>query len=164
MPSIVRFDGERLTLPVRHGVCHERDWIRGLSMVADQRFLPFKKPNPHHEAEKLIPALLLSSLMKERLKNISLYWFSSKNETSNWTKGFIAANDMEGMVRYLELPKEREAAVCFEDAVLYSLPTSVRYVPDSDTNDLLRSRVLRFCSIPEVRHPDLEPWFFLIFL
>jgi hypothetical protein len=53
MPNFMRFSGERLTLPVMPSVCgQEKKGIPGLSLVADQRYLPYKKPNPHHEAEK----------------------------------------------------------------------------------------------------------------
>ncbi|KAI5082780.1 hypothetical protein GOP47_0002523 [Adiantum capillus-veneris] len=150
VPSLMRFHGERLTLPVVHSsfcMGNHEQWITGLAMVADQRYLPYGKPNPHHEAEKLIPALLMHQKIKE-LANTTLYWFASQNELSKWAVGFMQAVGMEGIVQFLELPKKDEAAVCFEDAVIFSAPTNLWYIPDKSWNQWLQRKVLHHCSIP----------------
>lgn len=149
-PLIMRFHGERLTLPVEHSSscsAHDGKWIPGLSMVADQRFLPYGKPNPHHEAEKLIPALLMHQKLK-RLVNTKLYWFSSRSEVSQWAIGFMKATGMDSIVQFLELPKKDEVAVCFEDVVIFSAPTNLWYIPDEKWKHWLRRKVLRHCSFP----------------
>lgn len=116
-------------------------------MVADQRYLPYGKPNPHHEAEKLIPALLMQQKLKG-LINTTLYWFSSRHDLSEWAAGFLKATGMDSTVHFLELPKKKEAGMCFEDAVTFSAPTNLWYIPDESSNQWLRKQVLRHCSIP----------------
>ncbi|GBG61527.1 hypothetical protein CBR_g22324 [Chara braunii] len=123
-------------------------WVGGLSLVADERFMPYKRPNPHHEAEKLIPAILL--VQKYGLRDSSLYWFASYDTLSPWAKGLLSALDFEASVTFLPLPGDNDSPVCFEDAILFSLPTNVTYVPDVSTNEWLRSRVLKHCGIPNV--------------
>lgn len=121
----MRFHGERRTLPVVHASCGgHKQWIRGLAMVADQRFLPYRKPNPHHEAEKLIPVLLMRE--KLGLTNSTLYWFSTKQDISEWALGFLKATNMYEKVHFLDLPERQETAVCFEDAVVFSASTNLR--------------------------------------
>ncbi|KAJ7534226.1 hypothetical protein O6H91_13G084700 [Diphasiastrum complanatum] len=149
LPTFMRFEGERLTLPLIHRSCErERVWIDGLSLVADQRFLPFNKPNPHHEAEKLIPATFL--VQHYEAENITLYWFSQKEEVSDWANGFIKAVEMENSIKYVDLPRKHESPICFKDAIVLSAPTNVRYIPDQQRNEWLRRRVLQHCSIPIV--------------
>lgn len=149
MPEIMRFQGERLTLPVINSSCdQEKKGIRGLSLVADQRFLPYKKPNPHHEAEKLIPAILFTRNQKD--SNHTFYWFSAPDEVSEWGKGLLEAFNMHKRVKYIDFPKKKNSTICFEDAIVYSAGTNLYYVPDHDTNDWLRQRVLRFCNVPIV--------------
>eukprot|EP00250_Pteridium_aquilinum_P007099 c16892_g1_i1 orf=160-1506(+) len=148
--SIMRFYGERLTLPVVHSsFCTDNNesWTKGLTMVADQRYLPYRKPNPHHEAEKLIPALLMHKKLKG-LINTTLHWFSSPSELSEWAAGFMKATGMDSFVHFLELPRKDEPAVCFEDAVTFSAATNLWYIPDESSNQWLRGKVLRHCSIP----------------
>ncbi|MCO5590684.1 hypothetical protein L7F22_044658 [Adiantum nelumboides] len=150
VPSIMRFYGERLTLPVvRSSFCigHQKQWVTGLAMVVDQRYLPYGKPNPHHEAEKLVPALLMHQKLKG-LTNITLYWFASPSDLSEWAVGFMRAVGMDGIVQFLELPKKDEADLCFKDAVLFSAPTNLWYIPDKRWNHWLRSKILQHCSIP----------------
>lgn len=142
----MRFHGERRTLPVVHASCGgHKQWIRGLAMVADQRFLPYRKPNPHHEAEKLIPVLLMRE--KLGLTNSTLYWFSTKQDISEWALGFLKATNMYEKVHFLDLPERQETAVCFEDAVVFSASTNLRYIPDRRSNEFLRELVLKYCSI-----------------
>ncbi|KAH7365104.1 hypothetical protein KP509_18G009200 [Ceratopteris richardii] len=152
VPPIMRFHGERLTLRVVHSsfcVGHNQKWIRGLSMVADQRYLPYGKPNPHHEAEKLIPVLLMYQKFGE-LMNMTFYWFSSVNDVSKWAAGFMKAVSIGRIVRFLDLPKNDEPAICFEDAVTFSVPTNLWYIPDEGWNEWMRRTVLQHCSIPSV--------------
>ncbi|XP_024517584.1 uncharacterized protein LOC9651963 [Selaginella moellendorffii] len=150
LPRILRFEGERVTLPVVSGECSRASgrWITGTSMLADQRFLPYHKPNPHHEAEKLIPATLLAH---HHLKNSTmLYWFASPADVSDWAKGFLQAMAMEDKVEYLQLPQQHHESICFQDAILFSPPTDVRYVPSHHHNSWLRDKVLGYCSLPIV--------------
>ncbi|KAG0556223.1 hypothetical protein KC19_11G036200 [Ceratodon purpureus] len=146
LPKFMRFFGESLTVPV------ERDtncnigwhWVSGFSLVMDQRWLPAGKPNPHHEAEKLIPAILLKQFLNQ---SANLQWFAAKMEVSRWGKGLLSAFDLTGKVRYHALPIHKDDSICFKDAVLFSAPTHVRYVPDGKTNAWLRSQVLSYCKI-----------------
>lgn len=151
--SIMRFHGERLTLPVVRSACPgQKKWTSGLAMVADQRYLPYGKPNPHHEAEKLIPALLMRQT--SRLSSSRLYWFSTKQDLSVWATGFLKAVSMKLEVQFLDLPEQHEAAVCFEDAVVLSAPTNLWYIPDESSNKWLRDLVLQHCSIS----PENSSW------
>lgn len=149
MPNFMRFSGERLTLPVMPSACgQKKKGIPGLSLVADQRYLPYKRPNPHHEAEKIIPALLF--LHHYEQSNHTLYWFSRPDEISEWGKGLLKAFSVQTNVEYIDFPDKKNATVCFEDAIVFSAGTSLYYVPDDETNDWLRRRVLQYCSIPIV--------------
>ncbi|KAL2643849.1 hypothetical protein R1flu_011436 [Riccia fluitans] len=144
IPHFMRFQGERLTVGVQYSDCDEDwEWVDGLTAVADQRFLPYNKPNPHHEAEKIIPALLLAKTFGTPLR-----WFANHTEISKWARGFLEAFGMEERVHYLTLPAKRDAPVCFRDAILLSSPTNLRYVPDESTNEWLRNQVLEFCNLP----------------
>lgn len=135
----MRFFGEKLTVPVeRDSNCNVGwHWVQGFSLVLDQRFLPAGKPNPHHEAEKLVPAYLLKQFLN---KSANLQWFASPNDVSVWGKGLLTALDLP--VRYHTLPIHKDDSFCFKDAVLFSGPTHVKYVPDVATNSWLRSQVL----------------------
>lgn len=148
LPKFIRFFGEKRTVPVEWGSgCNEGwHWISGLSLVADQRFLPAGKPNPHHEAEKLIPAVLLKQFINQ---SASLQWFASKADVSVWGIGFLEAFGLQNKVRFHELPMHKDDSICFKDAVLFSPPTHSRYVPNKETNALLRTEVLRYCGIEE---------------
>lgn len=138
----MRFRGERLTVRLEYAECNEGwHWIDGLAAVADQRFLPFNKPNPHHEAEKLIPAVL-----SERTFGTKLHWFSTRDEVSEWGRGFLLALGMK--VRYMTLPPREDDSICFHDAILLSAPTTLRYVPDQSTNHWIRTEVLEHCKLP----------------
>jgi hypothetical protein len=149
LPRFMRFNGEQLTVPVVKASCDKGwHWISGLSLVADQRFLPEGKPNPHHEAEKLIPALLLAQRYKG--PNVSLHWFAAKSDVSVWAQGLLDAFNLLDKVRYHVLPSRTDDSICFEDAVLFSGPTQVCYIPDMETNAWLRAHVLNHCSIPSV--------------
>lgn len=143
VPHFMRFQGERLTVGVEYSECDEDwSWTDGLTAVADQRFLPYNKPNPHHEAEKIIPAVLLA-----RQFHTKLHWFSNQAEVSKWATGFLEAVNMTKDVVYLNLPAKRDVPICFHDAVLLSSPTNLRYVPDESTNEWLRNQVLEFCNL-----------------
>ncbi|XP_057852338.1 uncharacterized protein LOC131062646 [Cryptomeria japonica] len=148
MPSIMRFHGETLTVPVENSCNQEKKGIPGLSLVADQRYLPSRKPNPHHEAEKIIPALLFTQSQQEH--NHTFYWFSSPSEVSEWGKGFLKAFNMDKKVKYTKFPDGKNSSICFDDAIVFSAGTTLYYVPDQDTNDWLRQNVLQYCSIPIV--------------
>jgi hypothetical protein len=146
LPKFMRFFGETLTVPVeRDADCNAGwHWVSGLSLVMDQRWLPAGKPNPHHEAEKLIPAILLQQFLNE---SANLQWFAAPTDVSRWGKGFLAAFGLTGKVRYHSLPTRKDDSICFKDAILFSAPTHVRYVPDASTNAWLRSQVLRYCEV-----------------
>ena len=153
----MRFDGERLTCPVAYSSScsiHESKWISGLSMVADQRYLPYGRPNPHHEAEKIIPALLMQQKLRELL-NSTLYWFSYQQDLSEWARGFLKATGMDISVKFMQFPKQDEESICFEDAVIFSGPTNLWYIPDVTWNEWIRQQVLKYCSIPSVGKVDL---------
>lgn len=105
------------------GVCLAGQWIRGLQMVADLTLMPDGPrvgPNPHHEAEKLIPAILFSHLYG--LKNSTLYWFANKEPKtiSPWSLGLIEVFQKSMKVEFLDVPASDEPQICFEDAVLFS--------------------------------------------
>ncbi|CAM6094654.1 unnamed protein product [Calypogeia fissa] len=143
LPEFMRFHGELLTVRFEYAECNEGwHWIDGLAAVADQRFLPYKKPNPHHEAEKLIPAVLL-----ERKFGPTLHWFSTREEVSEWGKGFLLALGMEKKVRYMNLPSREDDSICFHDAILLSAPTNLLYIPDQSTNQWLRGQVMEYCQL-----------------
>ncbi|KAH9311209.1 hypothetical protein KI387_026244, partial [Taxus chinensis] len=149
MPKFMRFHGEHSTIPTANSSCaQEKKGIVGLSLVADQRYLPLHKPNPHHEAEKIIPALLFKKNHQEF--NHTFYWFSTPSEVSEWGKGFLEAFNMQTKVKYMNFPVRKNSTVCFEDAIVFSAGTTLYYVPDRDTNDWLRQHVLQYCSIPIV--------------
>lgn len=146
LPKFMRFFGEKVMVPVEYDPnCNEGwHWVSGFSLVMDQRWLPAGRPNPHHEAEKLIPALLLKQFLNQ---SANLQWFAAKMDVSRWGKGLLAAFGLTGKVRYHELPIHKEDSICFNDAVLFSAMTHVRYVPDMSTNAWLRSQVLDYCKI-----------------
>lgn len=144
LPKFMRFFGEKLTVPVEADAhCNEGwHWVQGFSLVLDQRFLPAGKPNPHHEAEKLIPALLLKQFLNQ---TANLQWFAAQSDVSVWAKGLLTAFGLT--VRFHKLPIDKDDSICFKDAVLFSGPTHVKYVPNEETNSWLRSQVLRYCNI-----------------
>lgn len=145
-PKFMRFFGEKLTVPVEwDSNCNPGwHWLQGFSIVLDQRFLPAGKPNPHHEAEKLIPAVLLKQFLNQ---TANLQWFASQSDVSVWGKGLLTAFGLTEKVRFHNLPVHKDDSICFKDAVLFSGPTHVKYVPDEDTNNWLRSQVLSYCNI-----------------
>lgn len=92
-------------------------------MVADVKLMPDGPkvgPNPHHEAEKLVPAILLSHLYG--LDNSTLYWFANKESKtiSQWSLGLIEVFFKTMKVVFMDVPGPDEPQVCFEDAVLFS--------------------------------------------
>jgi hypothetical protein len=124
LPGFMRFHGETLTLPleITDRECQKREGVQTrspsrLALVADDRFLPLDKPNPYHEAEKLIPAIFLSkvhnsawgedSLLptaetldltkgeanqeQETLRRPQLFWFKDPATLSKWAEGFLRA-------------------------------------------------------------------------
>ena len=97
-------------------------------MVADVKLMPDGPkvgPNPHHEAEKLIPAILLSHLYG--LDNSTLYWFANQGPKtiSRWTLGLIEVFLKTMKVEFMDVPGRDEPQVCFEDAVLFSGISSI---------------------------------------
>lgn len=123
-------------------------WIRGTQFLTDLKQLPVGKegvgPNPHHEAEKVIPAVLLNQ--RYGLGNSTLYWFAEPSTISAFTLGLLEAFPGLG-VEYLKFPGEDEPPICFEDAVVFSGITSARYMPGKAANDWLRDEVLGHCGI-----------------
>jgi hypothetical protein len=119
LPGFMRFHGEALTLPleVTDRECQEREGVQTLALAADDRFLPLDKPNPYHEAEKLIPAIFLSrvhnsalggdSLLptaetldltkgeanqeQEAVRRPRMFWFKDPATLSIWAEGFLRA-------------------------------------------------------------------------
>ncbi|BBN01539.1 protein MpGT61.2 [Marchantia polymorpha subsp. ruderalis] len=161
IPSHLRFAGAdpmtRRRVPIRRKACsgdfRDKKWIRGTQMVADMKMMPAGPhvgPNPHHEAEKIVPAILLSHLYG--LNNSSLYWFTDPvpSITSRWSIGLIAAFADGLEVKFMDAPDAGEPEVCFEDAILFSGVTNAGYMPTVAANDWLRRKVLAHCKIPEV--------------
>ena len=143
VPKFMRFWGEELTVPVVYDSSCSTGWhwMSGFGLVLDQRFLPRGKPNPHHEAEKILPAMFFKQLNG----SATIHWFAAEKDVSIWGRGLLQA--LEQKVRYQELPTRADDSICFYDAVLFSGPTSVKYVPDVETNAELRSKVLKYCGI-----------------
>ncbi|KAJ7553400.1 hypothetical protein O6H91_06G096500 [Diphasiastrum complanatum] len=137
---------------VNISIAEKSRWIAGTQMVADLKFMPFRSkfvgPNPHHEAEKLIPALLLAQF--HGVKG-SLYWFGSSDPTmlSRWSTGMIDAFSSVLKVLFLKAPAANQPPICFEDAILFSGLTNGGYIPSQATNNWLRHTVLKYCNIPE---------------
>ncbi len=105
------------------GQKEQAKWVRGVHMVADVKLMPNGPnvgPNPHHEAEKLIPAILLSHLYG--LENSTLHWFTSTDPStiSEWSLGLIKVFQQTLRVNFLNVPNDHEPQVCFEDAILFS--------------------------------------------
>lgn len=92
-------------------------------MVADVKQMPNGPnvgPNPHHEAEKVIPAVLLSHF--NGLRNSTLHWFTSTDSLtlSRWSLGLMKVFERTLKVSYLDVPPGDEPQICFEDAILFS--------------------------------------------
>ncbi|KAL2642234.1 hypothetical protein R1flu_009821 [Riccia fluitans] len=163
LPSHLRFAGTdpttRRRVPIIRKICSssdsvvERKWIRGTQMVADMKMMPAGPhvgPNPHHEAEKIIPAILLSHLYG--LNSSYLYWFTVPipSVTSRWSLGLLDAFSEGLKVKFLDVPGLDEPEICFEDAILFSGVTNAGYMPTVSANDWLRKKVLSYCRIPEM--------------
>lgn len=150
------WDSSRKGLRTEWGVQDGRqvEWIRGTQMVADLKMMPYGAnigPNPHHEAEKLIPAILLSHLYG--LNKSTLYWFADPADPSTlsrWSLGLAAAFSRELNVKFLNLPGPEDPSICFEDAILFSGVTNAGYMPNTEANDWLRGQVLSYCGIPSI--------------
>ncbi|GLJ05345.1 hypothetical protein SUGI_0016590 [Cryptomeria japonica] len=169
LPNEMRFDMEkhRKKVPVRNGFCPGWDtdrkkpdgnemnarWIHGLHMVADLTLMPYGKagPNPHHESEKIIPAILMSQLYD--LKNATLYWFANPRDPTSisvWSKGLLKVFASQMKVEYLRPAMVDESPICFEDAIIFASMTNAAYIPNRDAHDWLRQKVLTHCKIPIV--------------
>eukprot|EP01018_Ginkgo_biloba_P036520 Gb_02662 [translate_table: standard] len=176
IPHEMRFHMEkpRKKIPVRYGYClgwdpkakspleygcHERGscnrnqarWIRGLQMVADLTLMPHgrTRPNPHHESEKVIPAILLSQLYG--LKNSTFFWFADPQDPTSismWSKGLLRVFASQMKVEYLHATTSDESPICFEDAILFAGLTNAAYLPNESAHDWLRQKVLMHCNIP----------------
>jgi hypothetical protein len=143
-------------------------------MVADLTLMPTGKfgPNPHHEAEKVLPAIIMSRQL-QALENSSLYWFADPHDPlmiSQWSLGLLDAFSEHLHVEFLSLPPKKKPPpppesmhqhlqqpvgrfdeppmICFDDAILLTTMTNAAYIPDSKTHDWLRNRVLEHCGIP----------------
>ena len=158
----------RAQVPVKRGICPgwdsalhkpvavegsklQGEWIRGLQMVADVKLMPDGPnvgPNPHHEAEKLVPAILLSHLYG--LQNATLHWFTSQDPStvSRWSLGLLKVFRESLAVKFLNTPGAGEPQICFEDAILFSGLTNAGYIPGREANAWLRKKVLGFCKVP----------------
>lgn len=169
LPFEMRFylEKPRTKVPVRRGNCpgwnssiaepmegpEQARWIRGLQMVADLTLMPTGRvgPNPHHEAEKVVPAILFSQLRD--FANSSLYWFANPNDPlmiSKWSLGLLNVFSDDLRVEYLQPVSANEAPICFEDAVLFTGVTNSGYMPNTVMHDWFRRRVLEHCRIPVV--------------
>lgn len=168
IPFEMRFYMEkpRTKVPVRHGACPSWDssalrpleggssqarWIRGLQMVADLTLMPTGRvgPNPHHEAEKVVPAILFSQLSE--FKNSSLYWFADPNDPlmiSQWSLGLLDVFTNDLKVEYMMPVAKDQAPICFEDAILFTGVTNSGYMPNVTTHDWFRRRILEHCEVP----------------
>lgn len=179
MPKQMRFHMEepRKKVPVRGGFCpgwdpdnkkplektnqgqadirkrrHAR-WIHGLQMVADLTLMPHGKagPNPHHESEKVIPAILMSQLYS--LKNSTFYWFADPYDPTSismWSKGLLKVFASQMKVEYLHPVVADEFPICFEDAIIFAGLTNAAYIPNEAAHDWLRQKVLAHCKIPSM--------------
>eukprot|EP01018_Ginkgo_biloba_P021788 Gb_03294 [translate_table: standard] len=176
IPKEMRFQMEkpRKKVPVRRGSCPGWDsegrkpveisrnnkravkrkqarWIHGLQMVADLTLMPYGNagPNPHHESEKVIPAILISQLYT--LKNSTFYWFADPHDPTSismWSKGLLKAFASQMKVEYLHSAVSDESPICFEDVILFAGLTNAAYVPNEAAHDWLRQKVLAHCKIP----------------
>ncbi|KAH7405215.1 hypothetical protein KP509_15G061100 [Ceratopteris richardii] len=166
LPSEMRFDMEkpRMKVPVVYKVCpgwnastliasdtNSARWIRGLQMVADLSFMPIGNvgPNPHHEAEKVIPAIIFSQLTE--FQDSQLFWFADPIDPlmiSKWTLGLLNVFSEDLKVKYVQPVAKGEEPLCFEDAILFSGITNSGYIPNTQTHDWLRNRILKHCDIP----------------
>lgn len=170
LPAEMRFCMEkpRMKVPVKYGVCpswntstsrpsegslHAARWIRGLQMVADLTLMPAGEfgPNPHHEAEKLVPAIVLSQLSE--FENSSLYWFADPKDPlmiSKWSLGLLDVFSEDLRVEYVSPVAKGQPPMCFEDAILFARLTNSGYMPNAVTHDWFRKRVLEHCDVPSV--------------
>ncbi|MCO5567807.1 hypothetical protein L7F22_021503 [Adiantum nelumboides] len=166
LPSLMRFYMEkpRMKVPVVHTACpgwnsstlmssgmNSARWIKGLQMVADLTLMPTGKvgPNPHHESEKVVPAIIFSQLSEFR--NSSLYWFANPNDPlmiSKWSLGLLDVFSEDLKVEYMPPVAKGEPPVCFEDVILFAGSTNSGYLPNTDTHDWLRNRILSHCNVP----------------
>ena len=159
LPSEMVFKTNRQKISIQHGnsnICDDpgAHWIPGLNMVADLTLMPTGKvgPNPHHEAEKVIPAILFSQL--KEFKNSTLYWFADPTDPtmiSKWSLGLLKVFSDELNVKYLSPVGRNEASICFEDVILFSGVTNSGYIPNVVTHDWFRNRVLEYCSMLAVQ-------------
>mgnify|MGYP000633243269 FL=1 len=148
----------RQKISIQHGnsnICDAAGahWIPGLNMVADLTLMPTGNfgPNPHHEAEKIIPAILFSQL--KEFKNSTLYWFADPTDPkmiSKWSLGLLEVFSDDLNVKYLSPVGRNEGSICFEDVILFSGVTNSGYIPNVVTHDWFRNRVLEYCNIPSV--------------
>eukprot|EP00249_Psilotum_nudum_P004238 c17778_g1_i1 orf=398-1918(-) len=169
VPSEMRFykDKPRAKVPVRHGACpgwnssatkpiegklgDEVHWIRGLQMVADLTLMPTGKvgPNPHHEAEKVVPAILFSHLY--HLGNSTLHWFADPTDPlmiSKWSLGLLEVFSDDMKVQFLPPVAANQPPICFEDAILFTGVTNSGYMPNADVHNWFRNRILEHCEVP----------------
>ena len=122
-------------------------------MVADLTLMPTGRvgPNPHHEAEKVVPAILFSQL--QQFKNSSLYWFADPHDPlmiSKWSLGLLDVFSDDLRVMYMSPVGKDKPPLCFEDAILFTGVTNAGYMPNAVTHDWFRNRVLEYCHIPAV--------------
>ncbi|CAM6097746.1 unnamed protein product [Calypogeia fissa] len=168
LPSSLRFSGKdqywRRNVAIKSGICaygreNEQSmaaalWIRGTQLVGDMKMMPNGHkvgPSPHHEAEKLIPAILLSRFYG--FNGSSFYWFTDPvpaEVTSVWSMGLMKAFRDELDVKFSTVPESGGKAICFEDAVLFSGVTNAGYVPNTKSNDWLKEKVLSHCNIKKM--------------
>lgn len=126
-------------------------WIRGPQMVADLSAMPtgWKGPNPHHDSEKVVPAILISH---QYGLNSSFFWFANPNDPfmiSKWSLGLVETFSKDMKTEYLNPVAKNEAPICFEDAILFTRLTMAGYIPNQASHDWLRRRVLEHCQVPK---------------
>lgn len=143
-----------MKVPVKYKACPSgadaARWIWGLQMVADLTLMPTGKvgPNPHHEAEKVVPAIVFSQLSE--FKNSSLYWFADPNDPlmiSKWSLGLLDVFSEDLSVEYMPPVGKGHPPVCFEDAILLTGLTNSGYMPNAHTHDWFRGRILEHCNV-----------------
>ncbi|KAH7315205.1 hypothetical protein KP509_21G039800 [Ceratopteris richardii] len=166
LPIHMRFYMEkpRMKVPVKYKACPgwnssssklsdsgSARWIKGLQMVADLTLMPTGRvgPNPHHEAEKIIPAIIFSQLSE--FQDSRLFWFADPNDPlmiSKWSLGLLDVFSKDLKVEYLQPVAKGDSPICFEDAIVFAGVTNSGYMPNMRTHDWFRNRILEYCNVP----------------
>lgn len=118
-------------------------------MVADLTLMPHGNavPNPHHESEEVIPAILMSQL--DSLKNSTFCWFTDPYDPTSismWSKGLLKVFASQMEVEYPHPMVADEFPIFFKDAITFAGLTNAAYIPNEAAHDWLRQKVLAHCK------------------